>query len=156
MSLFVQIKKYATVGIGSAITDFSIYGALLHFANCSPEVANLVSRPCGALFSFTFNKVWTFERVQLAGTHLEVIRFSIVWIIAYCASILFIWLFHQFFISHPTLPAALSDAIQHILGMEINLVKVLPKLCTEGLLCIGIFLSHRLWTYNHLPRHTLP
>lgn len=148
MNWFIQIKKYATVGIGSAITDFSIYGALIHYANFSPEAANLISRPCGGLFSFTFNKIWTFDRKQMTGTHRELMRFGIVWIVSYCVSILLVWLFHQYFISNQEVPLALSGMIRHVTGWEFHLVEALPKLCAEGLVCIGLFLSHRFWTFR--------
>ena len=148
MSWLVQIKKYATVGIGSAITDFSIYGALIHFADFSPEGANLISRPCGGLFSFTFNKIWTFDRKQLTGTHRELIRFGFVWILSYCASILLVWLFHQYFIRNQTLPLGLTDMILHLTGWKVHMVEVLSKLCAESLVCIGLFLSHRFWTFR--------
>ncbi|MEI6168471.1 MAG: GtrA family protein [bacterium] len=148
MTWLVQIKKYATVGIGSAITDLSIYGSLVHFAGFSPEAANLISRPCGGLVSFTFNKIWTFDRSTISGTHREFIRFGIVWVASYCASILLVWLFHQFFIRNPGLPAGLSEIVQHLSGYTLNLETVLPKLFAEGLVCTGIFLSHRFWTFR--------
>jgi len=149
MSWIIQIRKYATVGLGSAITDFSIYGVLIHFADFSPEGANLISRPCGGLFSFAFNKLWTFNRKQLTGTHRELIRFGIVWIISYCASILLVWGFHQLFMKHQYLPLGLADSILHLTGWKIHMVEVLPKLCAESLVGIGLFLSHRFWTFRH-------
>ena len=148
MSWLVQIKKYATVGIGSAITDLSIYGSLVHFAGFSPEAANLISRPCGGLVSFTFNKIWTFDRSQISGTHRELIRFGVVWLASYCASILLVWLFHHFFIRNPDLPVGLSGIVQHLFGWTLHLEVVLPKLFAESLVCIGIFLSHRFWTFR--------
>ena len=148
MGWFIQIKKYATVGIGSAITDLALYGALIHFANFSPEVANLISRPCGGLFSFTFNKIWTFDRKQLTGTHRQLVRFGVVWIAAFCLSMLFVWLFHHYFIQNQSLPLALTNMIQHLTGWNIHMAVVLPKLCAEGLVCIGLFLSHRFWTFR--------
>jgi len=148
MNWFIQIKKYATVGIGSVLTDFTIYGTLLHFANFSPEAANLISRPCGGLFSFIFNKIWTFDRKQLTGTHRELIRFGIVWVVAYSLSILLVWLFHLYFIRNQNVPLILSDLIQHITGWTVRMVEVLPKLCAETLVCIGLFLSHRFWTFR--------
>jgi putative flippase GtrA len=149
MNWFLQIKKYATVGVGSALTDFAIYGALIHYANYSPEVANLISRPCGGLFSFTFNKIWTFDRKQLSGTHHEIMRFGVVWAASYCLSILLVWVFHQYFIRDQSLPLALAGMIQHMTGWDVHLVEVLSKLCAESLVCIGIFLSHRFWTFRH-------
>ncbi|MEI6564507.1 MAG: GtrA family protein [bacterium] len=149
MSWRAQIKKYATVGIGSALTDFSIYGSLIHFAHLSPEIANLISRPCGGLFSFTFNKVWTFDRKQLSGTHRELGRFGIVWIVSYAVSELLVWLFHIYFVRNPGFPHAFSDSLRHITGVNLHLIEVIPKLCAESLVCIGLFLTHRFWTFRN-------
>jgi putative flippase GtrA len=149
MSWIIQIKKYATVGVGSAITDFTIYGLLIHFAGLPPEGANLISRPCGGVFSFTGNKLWTFGRRQLAGTRREVTRFMIVWLVSYVISELLVWLFHLYFIRHPALPQALSGFIFHLSHTRADMVQALPKVCAESVVCVGLFLSHRFWTFRH-------
>lgn len=149
MSWLPQIRKYATVGIGSAITDLSIYGMLTGLAGLSPEVANLISRPCGGLFSFTFNKLWTFERRELAGTRRQLLRFWMVWLVSYALSELLVWGFHQFFTHHESLPTAAGDFLFHMTGIRAGMTSLLPKLCAEGLICIGLFLSHRFWTFRH-------
>ncbi len=148
MTLFIQLKKYLTVGIGSAITDFSLYGLLLRYAGLSPEVANLISRPCGGLFSFCGNKLWTFDRRQVQGTRRELTRFWIVWLVSYIASELLVWLFHVQFMRHDQLPVTLSAMIHHLTGIRPDMVKVLPKFCAECLVGIGLFLSHRFWTFR--------
>lgn len=149
MSLLVQIRKYLTVGLGSAITDFTIYGLLLHFAGLPPEAANLISRPCGGIFSFTGNKLWTFNRRQLKGTPREFVRFWIVWLVSYAVSELLVWGFHLHFIRNPALPHALTGMIGHATGFHPDMVAVLPKFCAECLVGIGLFLSHRFWTFRH-------
>jgi putative flippase GtrA len=151
MSWLAQIRRYATVGVGSAVTDLTIYGLLLHFLGLPPEGANLISRPCGGLFSFTGNKLWTFNRRQLAGTRREFTRFWIVWIVSYGLSELLVWLFHLFFLSHNAVPQALSSLLLQGMGVHADMIQVLPKICAEGLVCIGLFLSHRFWTFRHQP-----
>jgi len=149
MSLFTQIKKYLTVGAGSAITDFSTYGLLLYFAGLSPEIANLISRPCGGVFSFFGNKLWTFDRRQLEGTRREFTRFWIVWLASYLVSEILVWIFHLHFMRDSHVPSALSEMIDHLTGIRPDMVKVLPKFCAECLVGIGLFLSHRFWTFRH-------
>ena len=146
MSLIAQIKRYVTVGAGSAITDFTIYGLLLHFLGLPPEGANLISRPCGGIFSFLGNKLWTFNRKQLAGTRREFTRFWIVWLVSYALSELLVWGFHLHFIRHHGLPGALSGFILHVTSFHVNMIEVLPKICAECLVWFGLFLSDRFWT----------
>ena len=149
MSLLLQIKKYAVVGIGSAITDFTIYGLLTGWGGFSPEVANLISRPCGGVFSFTFNKLWTFDRRQLAGTRRQFVRFWVVWLVSYVLSELLVWAFHHHFRTHAGFPDTVETALVQLTGIRITMMTVLPKLCAEGLIGIGLFLSHRFWTFRH-------
>lgn len=148
MSLFIQIRKYLTVGAGSAVTDLTVYGLLLHYGGASPVIANLISRPCGGVFSFFGNKLWTFDRRQLKGTHHEFMRFWIVWLVSYAVSELLVWLFHLYFTRHSAMPNALSDSIRHLAGMAPDMVSVLPKVCAECLVGVGLFLSHRFWTFR--------
>lgn len=126
MKLITQLRRYLTVGIGSAITDFCIYGLLIRFAGCTPMIANLISRPAGGLFSFTGNKLWTFERTQRAGTLTQFLRFWTTWIGAYAISELSVWFF------------------SHRLGAG----PVLTKVGAEAIACSGVFLFHRLWTFQ--------
>ncbi len=90
------LRRYLTVGVGSTLVDWVVLGLLTRYAGWSPVGANLVSRPCGAMFGFTFNKVWTFEHHHLRGTGGEIVRYGCVWLCAYAVSSVLIWVFsHQ-------------------------------------------------------------
>ena len=149
MSWITQVKKYLTVGVGSAITDFTVYGLLIHFTGIPPEGANLVSRPCGGIFSFMGNKLWTFERTELAGTRRQFIRFWIVWAVSYVLSELLVWLFHVHFVRDPALPRFISSFLYHLSRTQVDMVQILPKILAEGLIATGLFLTHRFWTFRH-------
>lgn len=144
----IQIKRYLTVGLGSAATDLSAYSLLVYFTGLSPEAANLISRPCGGLFSFTGNKLWTFERREAKGTGRQFARFWIVWFVSYAASELLVWLFDLYFTHHPTLPRLMTSVSIHLTGFGMNLEKLLPKLCAESCIAVGLFLTHRFWTFR--------
>jgi putative flippase GtrA len=122
-----QFRKFATVGILAATTDFCAYGLLIRFAGFTPVAANLVSRPMGGLVSFAFNKLWTFERRQVSGSHREFARFWFVWLIAYAASTGLVGFFNR----------------------RLGLGPALTKLFAEGLVAGAVFLTHRLWTFRH-------
>lgn len=148
MSWISQLKRYVTVGAGSAATDLVVYGLLIHYSGFPPEGANLLSRPCGGLVSFTGNKLWTFDRRELAGTGRQFRRFWIVWLVAYAASELLVWLFHLYFAWHPSLPEALSGLIWHLSHTRPDMVQALPKVFAEGVVATGLFLTHRWWTFR--------
>ena len=95
VSLLQHARRYVTAGIGSAATDFAVLVLLTRYAGWSAFEANLVSRPCGGLFSFVVNKLWTFGRREAQGTISQMRRFWIVWLGAYAASSLLVWVFSR-------------------------------------------------------------
>lgn len=82
-SLLRHIRRYMTVGVGSTLTDFTVYVLVTRYGGWSAVAGNLISRPCGGLFSFLVNKLWTFERREVRGTVLQMNRFWLVWLAAY-------------------------------------------------------------------------
>lgn len=126
MKLITQLRRYLTVGIGAAITDFCLYGVLIRFGGLSPLIANLISRPAGGLVSFTGNKVWTFQRNQLSGTASQFARFWILWIGAYAASEALVW----------------------VLNRRLEWGPLMTKAGAEAIVCSGVFLAHRFWTFS--------
>lgn len=131
MKLLTQLRRYLTVGVGSAMTDFCLYGLLIRFAGLSPLTANLISRPAGGLFSFAGNKLWTFERGQRAGTGTQFLRFWMTWLGAYAISELSVW----------------------FLSNRLGTGPFLAKVGAEAIACSGVFLTHRFWTFRNGRQH---
>lgn len=127
MKLIAQIRRYLTVGLGAAITDFGLYGLLIRFGGLPPLLANLTSRPVGGLVSFAGNKLWTFERGQLSGTAAQFIRFWVTWAGAYATSEALVWFFSR----------------------RMGLGPFTAKICAEAIACSGVFLVHRYWTFRN-------
>ena len=90
-----HVRRYMTVGAFSTITDYTVYLSLIHLAGWPAVGAAAVSRPCGGVVSFSFNKVWTFERRAVRGTGTQLFRYACVWLSAYAASTLLVWLFRD-------------------------------------------------------------
>lgn len=126
MALLTQIRRFVTVGAGSVLTDFCVYGFLTRGLDINPLVANLISRPLGGLFSFVCNKLWTFQRQRVAGTSRELFRFWVIWVLAYAASEGLVWVFYGGF----------------------RMGAFAAKFCAEALLCVAVFLTHRYWTFR--------
>lgn len=125
-SLWGHLKKYLTVGVGSAAVDLTVLAVLTRSAGWPAWAANLVSRPCGGIFSFVFNKLWTFNRRELGGTGGQLARYWTLWFCAYAASEVLVWTFSR--------PAGWSP---------------LPsKLAAEGIVNAVVFLFHRHWTFR--------
>ncbi len=125
-ALLRSARRYLLVGAGSAVTDLSIYAALIRIAGWDPLLANLVSRPCGGLFSFVMNKTWTFGRREMRGTGRQGLRFLCVWIGAY----------------------ALSEGLVALFTRGGGFSPMVAKVAAEAVAGTCIFLSHRLWTFR--------
>jgi len=88
-----HVRRWLGVGTLSTIVDFTIYEVLQYYAGWLPVAANMVSRPCGGIVSFVFNKIWTFERREARGTGGQALRYLCVWLSAYSMSNLLVGLF---------------------------------------------------------------
>jgi putative flippase GtrA len=125
-SFLLQARRYVAVGLGSAATDLCVYALLTRNMGVDPLVANLISRPRGGVCSFVFNKLYTFKRTQVAGTPRELIRFWIIWMLAYAASEGLVWVFHS----------------------RLHWGSFITKVCAEAIVCSFVFLTHRYWTFR--------
>ena len=72
-----QLKKFLIVGFLTALLDFSIYQIILSFDLTSISYAKGISFVCGTIFSYAFNKTWTFLHIS------NYFRTSIKFIILY-------------------------------------------------------------------------
>lgn len=88
-----HVRRWMSVGTLSTIVDFSLLYLLTEYAGWSAVAATMVSRPCGGVVSFVFNKIWTFERREVRGTGGQALRYLCVWLSAYAMSTLLVWLF---------------------------------------------------------------
>ncbi len=125
-SLLLQLRRYVTVGAGSAITDLCVYALLTRGMAMDPLVANLISRPAGGVFSFVCNNLYTFKQTKVSGTPRELVRFGIIWLAAYAASEGLVWVFHN----------------------HLHWGPFVTKVCAEGIVCSFVFLAHRYWTFR--------
>ena len=126
MRIHIQLRRYLTVGLFATITDFCLYGVLIRVAGLSPVTANLISRPCGGLVSFTGNKLWTFEKRGITGTRSQFLRFLTTWLGSYALSETLVWFFSQ----------------------RVGLPPLLTKISAEAIACSGVFVAHRYWTFR--------
>ncbi len=125
----VQLGRYAMSGLAAAVTDLTVY-VLLNRAGWHPLAAHLVSRPAGGIVSFAANRWWTFGGRRFAWTLAgQAWRYGSVWLAAYLATEVLIWVYLRWL---PARPVA---------------VKVLAEL-TAGFVAFWV---QRQWTYRGTP-----
>lgn len=121
-----HVRRYASVGVLSTATDFTVLVLLTRHGQWTPYAANLVSRPSGGLVSFVLNKLWTFERREVRGTGQQAVRYVVVWLSAYVASSVLVWVFSR----------------------HCGLTALLSKIAAEIVVCPTVFLIMRHWTFK--------
>lgn len=124
--LIPDFRRYVFVGMGAALTDFTVYTLLTRGLSIHPVIANAVSRPLGGLVSFTANRYWTFRGRGKAALHIQFVRFWVVWGLSFTLTELLIGLFHD--------------------GWHWE--AVISKLCAESVAGIFNFLMQRHWTFH--------
>lgn len=124
--LLDEVRRFVFTGIGSAITDFTVFALLTRVADLHPLIANMISRPLGGLFSFFFNKYWTFKNRGNARGIVQFGRFGIIWLVNLAMSELLVGLFHE----------VLEFGPMH------------SKIATELILATVTFTCLKLWTFR--------
>lgn len=92
---FLEMIKYGLTGIASTITDFGIYGLLVHMFSFDIVSASILARIVSVIIHFTSNKHFTFSRnhrpdLGEIGKYLMVATFNLI------ASICLIWPFMKY------------------------------------------------------------
>ncbi|MGQ9661709.1 MAG: GtrA family protein [Kiritimatiellia bacterium] len=126
LRLWAELRRFVLTGIGSAITDFTVYALLTRVASLHPLIANMISRPLGGLFSFFFNKYWTFQNRGTARGIVQFGRFGIIWLVNLALSELLVGLFHE------------------VVGFG----PLQSKIATELILATVTFCCLKLWTFR--------
>jgi putative flippase GtrA len=121
-----DFRRYATVGVGAALTDHAVYILLACGLDLRAVVANAVSRPLGGLVGFTGNRLWTFRGCGKAALPVQFARFWVVWGLSFTLTELLIWLFNEEFHWH----------------------KVVSKIGAEAVAVLFNFLMQKYWTFK--------
>jgi putative flippase GtrA len=125
--LSAQSVRFLLAGACGAVTDLSLFALLNRAAGMPALAANLISRPCGGIVSFTANKFWTFRsQRQRHPLGRQFARYGAIWITCFACSQLLLGLYH------------------HVLGLEATLAKI----AAESTLGIFSFLAQKFWTFR--------
>lgn len=57
---FIQLVKYALIGVLGLVVDFGVYTVLTHFT-INVEIANIISSTCGIINNFFWNSYANFK-----------------------------------------------------------------------------------------------
>lgn len=120
MGFFNSIKqflKYCSVALGSAVTDWLVFMALKLMGG--PYIlCQATSRVTGGVFSFAFNRYWSFSAKN--GTHITVQgrRFFLLYFFSYSLSLVLLY----FFVDIIHLPVYISKLAADTICFIVNFV----------------------------------
>ena len=127
--VFKQFVKFCLVGVTNVIVDFSIYIALtrlIPFFHAHYLVASLISFSLAVSWSFTLNRIWTFENKEKQITF-QYFKFFLVSIIG----------------------LVLHTLILYILVDYFQFYDILAKAIAVVLVTFWNFSANKFWTFNN-------
>lgn len=63
-TLYRQLQKFLIVGTTTVLVDYVIYITLTYFLFLQFGFSKAISFICGSIFSYTTNRIWTFENSE--------------------------------------------------------------------------------------------
>ena len=151
---FIQLIKFALVGVLNTLVDFLVYTLLVLVFGISENnvfmigLFTLIAYACGVLNSFILNTRWTF-RQEYKRTAKERVMFVVVNIVSWGFSYLLVWLFSN----HVFSGSSINDWVCSLIGFTTpekvsKVVSILSKLLATPFVIIVNFLGNKLLVFN--------
>lgn len=151
---FIQLIKFALVGVLNTLVDFLVYTLLVLVFGISENnvfmigLFTLIAYACGVLNSFILNTRWTF-RQEYKRTAKERVMFVAVNIVSWGLSYLLVWLFSN----HVFSGSSITDWVCSLIGFTTpekvsKVVSILSKLLATPFVIIVNFLGNKLLVFN--------
>lgn len=151
---FIQLIKFALVGVLNTLVDFLVYTLLVLVFGISENnvfmigLFTLIAYACGVLNSFILNTRWTF-RQEYKRTAKERVMFVVVNIVSWGLSYLLVWLFSN----HVFAGSSITDWVCSLIGFTTpekvsKVVSILSKLLATPFVIIVNFLGNKLLVFN--------
>jgi putative flippase GtrA len=80
-----QFPRFLLVGVANTALGYAVIFGCMYLAKLSPELSNAAGYAVGFLVSYFLNRHFTFRSAQRRST--ELVRFGIVFLIAYTANL---------------------------------------------------------------------
>ena len=151
---FIQLIKFALVGVLNTLVDFLVYTLLVLVFGISENnvfmigLFTLIAYACGVLNSFILNTRWTF-RQEYKRTAKERVMFVVVNIVSWGLSYLLVWLFSN----HVFSGSSITDWVCSLIGFTTpekvsKVVSILSKLLATPFVILVNFLGNKLLVFN--------
>jgi len=113
-----QLLRFLTVGVFNTVFGYCIIFACMYLAGMPAELSNVVGYAVGLTTSYLLNRNYTFRSTQ--GRRGEIIRFLIVFAIAYVANFVALLLLIRVLAVHEGLSQVLAGAVYVLASYAMN------------------------------------
>lgn len=124
-NLFASAMKYVNVAIASAVVDWLVFLTLLEIMYLSSYFALVVARLFGGATSFIFNRLWTFNSLEMPAKK-QATRFILLYLISLTLAFFMFIILNKLFV---------FDTF-------------VSKIVTDGVIFIFNFFVMRFWVYT--------
>ena len=92
----IQFTRYGGTAIGSALTDYLVFSICL-VVGLGTLPSQMFARVAGGIFSFSFNKYWSFASTNSKRLKTEGRRFLYLYVFSYILSLSIVFVLSEFF-----------------------------------------------------------
>lgn len=111
-SLAVSFIRYSIVGGGGYIIDYTVLASCYEILHMHYLLATAMGFMCGLIFVYIASNNWVFTKRKLKNRKtLEFITFSIIGVIGVFLTMLFMWVFTEYFCIYVLISKILTTGI---------------------------------------------
>ena len=111
-SLAVSFIRYSIVGGGGYIIDYTVLASCYEILHMHYLLATAMGFMCGLIFVYIASNNWVFTKRKLKNRKtLEFITFSIIGVIGLFLTMLFMWVFTEYFCIYVLISKILTTGI---------------------------------------------
>ena len=151
---FVQLIKFAIVGVMNTLVDFLVYTVLtLIFGTGDDNVLllglfTLIAYACGVLNSFILNTHWTFKSEYQRSLR-EKLLFVAVNLVSWLVSFGLTFLFREFVFAGSSIALTVAGLIKYTTTEQIaKIVNILAKLLSAPVVILVNFIASKLLVFT--------
>jgi len=129
MPIIGQFSRFLTVGVFNTAIGYAVIFFAMVVLALSPELSNVLGYAVGLVFSFVLSKTYTFR--SAGKSHVEVLRFLLVFAIAYAANFAVLYVLLRLTAIHPVLCQILAGVAYIVCSYLLNSRYVFTKRTLE-------------------------
>ncbi len=151
---FIQLIKFALVGVMNTLVDFLVYTVLVLLFGVSDSnvfiigLFTLIAYACGVFNSFLLNSRWTF-RSEYRKSAREKLMFVVVNLVSWLVSYVLTYVFTTMVYQNSTLALDIAGLVGYTSEAQLDkIVSILAKLTATPIVILVNFLGSKLFVFT--------